>query len=79
MSDKKQFSELAGLVDFLRSKGVVHYKTVDVELTLLPDAPHVPEKEKKERDDQPKKRPGADGKTAKEQRELYGCVMDAEE
>ncbi len=78
---KSDYKELDGLIDHLRAKGVVQYKAEGVELTLLPDAPVKPEKEpkKKDKDEQAAKKKGADGRTAEEQRELYGRVYDAEE
>lgn len=79
--------ELSAMIDYLRSKGVVSYKGFlkdnsgpFIELVLLPDAPQVPEKEsKKSKDEKVEKKKGADGRTAEEQRELYGSVLDAEE
>ncbi len=90
---KADYKELDDLIDHLRSKGVVQFKgdygdyNSDIgarkyaDLTILPDAPVKPEKEpkKKEKDEEVSKKKGADGRTAEEQRELYGSVYDAEE
>ncbi len=79
----KAFKELDSLIDHLRSKGVLVYKSGDLELTLLPSEPPKVEKERKKTVDEileegkPKK--GADGLTKVEQLDLYGVVMDAEE
>lgn len=79
----KAFKELDELVDHLRSKGVVGYKSKDLELTILPDEPFKAPKERKKSVDEilegDKKRKGADGLTAVEQFDRYGVVMDAEE
>ncbi len=76
---KRDFKELDSLIDHLRAKGVVQYKTTEMELTILPEAPYKAEKEKKVKDEYVEKKKGADGLNAEEQRERYNRVIDAEE
>ncbi len=78
---KKEKEDLSEQIEFLRSEGVLVYKAEGLELTLLPNKPAPPVKEKKrsaEEAFEPKKK-GADGLSAEEQETLYGVRIDAEE
>lgn len=74
-------TELTLLTEWMRSNGVLSLKNGDVEIVLGP-APTEAE-ESSAAVDKPsetlKSRPGKDGLTAREQIELYGRVIDAEE
>jgi hypothetical protein len=73
--------ELKDLVEEMRTLGIAHYKTQELEITLVwgpqwekqPSAPEEKKEEVKEVDKDPKV--GVDGMTAEEQKELYGKVL----
>lgn len=75
-------AHIVAATKLMRKLGVLHLKTPDLELLLGPE-PVEPIKEPKKSLDEilegGKKRKGADGRTADEQTDLYGAVLDAEE
>ncbi len=77
---EKDFSKA---IKMLREEGILQFKGEllggTFEVTLLPERPVKPEKEKKPDLDAPPKRRGQDGRSAEEQVALYGAVLDAEE
>ena len=71
---------LTELIDFLRSRGITHYRTADLDLDLLPYT--TPEEEDVPVDKSAESVKGVevlgkDGFTAQEQFDTYGIVYDA--
>lgn len=66
-------TETLTLIDDLRARGVLHFKSPHLEVVLGP----LPEKEETEVDNPAKvKKVGKDGLTAEQQREAYGVSMN---
>ena len=74
------FNKLTELIGYLRSKGVVHYKEGDLELTLGPEPLPKPKVDEDARQVLKKieTKTGRDGLTAEQQEALYGDVLDSD-
>lgn len=80
MPSEHGFAELTTLIGYLRSKGVMHYKDANVELTLGPEPLPKPKVDEDARQVLKKieTKVGRDGLTAEQQDALYGDVLDSD-
>ena len=68
--------DLGDLIDFLRTKGVLHFSMDGLTLALMPDQPARGEVSAPEKTDLSPPKRGRDGLTREEQIETYGRQMD---
>ncbi len=78
----KESTDITAAVKLMRKLGIVSLKLSEMELVIGPEPEKQVKEPKKSLDEVlegGKKRKGADGRTAEEQTDLYGAVLDAEE
>jgi hypothetical protein len=80
MTSEYGFDKLTQLIGYLRSKGVLHFKNSEIELTLGPEPLPKPKVDEDARQVLQKieTKTGRDGLTAKQQEDLYGDVLDSD-